>query len=100
MKRLQVIITGDNVQRCGFRNFSSQIAEKLGLSGKAAYIDHHLAVEIEGLEEKLNQFLEFCKIGPEGSMIKSIETQELPALGLKGFEVIHGIVNSSLKTAS
>lgn len=100
MKRLHLTIKGDNIQRCGFRNFISQIADKLGISGQAAYIDHHLSIEIEGDEDKLTQFLEFCKIGPEGCVTKDIEITEMPVLGLSGFKVIHGVLSSALKTAS
>lgn len=99
MKRLQIIVKGDNVQRCGFRNFSAQIAQKLGLTGIAEYEDHHLVIEIEGPSETIRQFIEFCKIGPEGCQISSLEIIEIPATESGVFRIIPGIVSSDIKNA-
>lgn len=97
MKRIQITVKG-NVQRCGFRNYATQEAKQLGLSGKAVYLDHDIMIEAEGKPEAVNQFIEWCETGPKGCNIEAIECEELPLKNDQGFQIVHGIVFSESKT--
>ncbi len=94
MTRYHLCIKGSNVQRCGFRNFASQLARELGLSGQSAYIDQQLHIEVEGLKGQLKKFLDWCKTGPAHCQIEEVEVQELPLAGYGSFIVIPGVTST------
>lgn len=94
MKKRQRIIIKGNVQRVGFRHQAGELANELGITGKAVYINHDILIEAEGNEQELNQFLDWCRKGPEGCCIESIELTELPLLNQEVFEIVHGVLFS------
>lgn len=91
MKRYIITIAG-NVQRVGFRNYSSKEAKRLGLAGKAVYIDQDIMIEVEGLNDSLTQFIQWCHKGPEGCKIDGFDIKELPILGYASFEAVPGLI--------
>jgi acylphosphatase len=97
MKRIQITVKG-NVQRCGFRNYATQEAEQLGLSGKAVYLDQDIMIEAEGNNEVVSKFVEWCRTGPTGCTIESVECRDLPVIYEKGFRNVPGIVFSKNQT--
>lgn len=92
MKRFYITIKGGNVQRCGFRKVAVDLAQKMSLTGKATYVNHHLIIEAEGDEQSLLNFVGWCQQGPQGCMVDSLEYTEIPVTGSKNFEIIHGVV--------
>jgi acylphosphatase len=94
MTRYQVCIKGSNVQRCGFRNFASQLARELGLYGQSLYIDNLIQIEVEGIEDSLKKFIAWCKTGPAYCQIEEVIINELPLAGYKSFKVIPGVISS------
>lgn len=96
MKRFQITVKGDNVQRCGFRKLASQMARNLGINGQAFYIGRYLTIEAEGDADALNKFIQWCRKGPDTCLIDDIELNEIPLRGDCNFEVIHGILNEAV----
>jgi acylphosphatase len=92
MKRYYITIKGGNVQRCGFRKVAAEKARQLKLTGLAYYLDHHIAIEVEGDMTILESYLSWCKAGPLGCMIETVEFVEIPVKGSTSFEIIHGVV--------
>lgn len=92
MKRFYITIKGGNVQRCGFRKIAVDMAQKMSLTGKATYVNHHIVIEAEGDAQILENFLSWCQKGPRGCMVDSVEHTEIPVKGSTVFEVIHGVV--------
>lgn len=78
------------VQRVYFRKSSQVEAEKLGLVGWARNEDDG-SVEIlaSGSEEKLKEFIKWCKDGPEMAKVeKVVEDWSEETSDLEGFEAI------------
>lgn len=92
-KRYRIIIKG-NVQRVGFRHQAGELANKLGIVGKAVYINHDILIEAEGNEKELDLFLGWCRKGPEGCCIEDFELTDLPLLNQEVFEIVHGVMFS------
>ncbi len=93
-KRFEILIKG-NVQRVGFRNHAAEVADKLGITGTASYVDHDILIEAEGSPAQLDSFIKWCGKGPEGTTIESLEVKEtIPLHDLK-FVIVHGLIISS-----
>lgn len=92
-KRYHLIVKG-NVQRVGFRNHAAQVAKSLLLSGKAAYVDDCIEIEVEGLKTDIDSFISWCKVGPEGCVVTDFEMTEIVLTGETSFEIVHGIIFS------
>lgn len=95
MKRVHITVKGNNVQRCGFRNSASKTARELKLKGNAIYVDKSIEIDVEGSDDSINMFIEWCKKGPAHCQIEGVETAELPVYGFTNFEVIHGVYSST-----
>lgn len=86
-KSLRVIITG-SVQGVFFRQTAKKIAEGLNLVGFAQNKeDGSVYLEVEGNEENLNQFLQWCRVGPKDARVENIEAEEQPLKNFKKFEI-------------
>ncbi|HAH57094.1 MAG: acylphosphatase [Lentimicrobium sp.] len=92
-KRIQIYITG-NVQRIGFRVQAAENAVKFNIFGKAMYIDDGILIDAEGEPEPLNQFLAWCRKGPENCTIDTFAIHEMQPINYSCFEIIHGVVSS------
>ncbi len=93
-KRLEILVKG-NVQRVGFRNHAAEIAVELGITGSAAYVDHDILIEAEGNAEQLDSFVDWCRKGPAGCTIESLEITETILLHDSKFVIVHGLIISS-----
>lgn len=96
MKRYQITIKGPNVQRCGFRKHASVMACSLQLSGLAEYLNKDVFIDVEGKDDKINLFLQWCHIGPEGCMIEQVQIDECQVAGKNRFLLIPGVNFSRL----
>lgn len=92
-KRLQIFITG-NVQRVGFRMQSAENAAKYKICGKALYIDNGILIEAEGEANSLEQFVDWCRRGPENCTINTFNVHEMQPIHYKTFDIIHGVMSS------
>lgn len=71
------------VQGVFFRESTRQRAEQLGLTGYARNLPDHRTVEVtaEGEEGKLEELVEFLKMGPPAARVDSVETEWGPYTG-------------------
>ncbi len=86
MKRLHLKIYG-LVQGVYFRSSAQDKARELSLSGWAKNMpDGTVETVVEGGEEQLREYLEWCKIGPAAARVNKVEESwEEPSGELKGF---------------
>ncbi len=78
------------VQGVGYRYFIKRIAQEFGVTG---YVKNLKSGEvlIHGEAEKnvLEYLLEYCKIGPKHSDVKTVNYQEVPTESYKTFEITY-----------
>jgi len=88
MKRIQIIISG-RVQGVWFRHNTNIAGNKLGLKGFVRNLpDGNVEVIAEGNEEKIQQMINFCKTGPEGSYVEDVKIKyEKPKSEFKTFSI-------------
>ncbi|MBI4132680.1 MAG: acylphosphatase [Candidatus Sungbacteria bacterium] len=89
MERVQIHIIG-RVQGVFFRHSARLHAEKLGLTGWARNEDDaSVTIVAEGLEESLEQFLEWCRKGPPLAKIEQVRIEWTDATEeFKRFEIL------------
>ncbi len=78
LQTISVIIKG-KVQGVYFRHSSLEKAKAYGVKGTVKNLDDG-SVEIiaTGLPDQLNQFTEWCKLGPRSAVVESIDVTPLP----------------------
>lgn len=88
MKRVHIKISG-RVQGVFFRHHTFEAAVRLGLTGWVRNMPNGgVEVTVEGDENKLDQFILFCKTGPSSARVDNIEIKRLEATGeFNKFEV-------------
>jgi len=73
-KRVKIVIKGD-VQGVSYRYFAKDIAKKMGLTGWTEnQIDGSVLLVIEGDEDRVDEFIAWCK---EGSPLATVENMEV-----------------------
>ena len=81
-----------NVQGVFFRASARTHAEALDVTGFARNeSDGSVYIEVEGDEENLKQFIEWCRRGPERAVVTKVEAEEAPLKNFSRFEVNRGI---------
>jgi acylphosphatase len=82
-----VVVKG-RVQGVFFRDSTRREALRHGVVGWVCNrADGAVEAVFEGAPEAVEALVEFCKRGPRGAEVDSVETTEEPAEGLSGFEV-------------
>lgn len=75
MKRVHLIISG-KVQGVFFRTSAKNTAKRLNLKGFVKNLaNEDVEVVAEGPENKLNELVNFCKIGPPGAKVADIKIE-------------------------
>ncbi len=89
-KRVHIWITGF-VQGVGFRAAARRKASELGIVGYVRNSpDRRVEVVAQGQSEILDAFLAWCKKGPPGSKVQSVQVTEEAALNEFGnFRIRH-----------
>lgn len=80
MKSLSIQVIG-KVQGVSFRYHTQEEAERLGLNGFVRnQYDGSVYIEIQGPEDDLNLFLQWCQEGPRFARVDDlqVETSDLP----------------------
>lgn len=91
MKNLRIKIFGQ-VRKTGFLFFVKQFSKLYHISGFIKYTgETSLLIEAEGSETNLSRFLDYCKAGPSGSIIKDIRISEGEIQNYQAFEVIENV---------
>ena len=76
-KHLNIKISG-KVQGIGFRFCAYEKFVELGLAGKAENTeDRAVLVDVEGSEEKLEQLISWCRVGPTGAKVENVAVTEV-----------------------
>lgn len=87
MKHITIIVSG-KVQGVFFRASAKEAANKLNINGFAQnQTDGSVYIEAEGDEEKLNQFVEWCKQGPPRAEVINVEVHEGELKSFTAFEI-------------
>lgn len=88
MKRLHLKIYG-RVQGVYYRSSAEDKARELGLSGWAKNMpDGTVETVVEGGEEELQEYKEWCKIGSPAARVEKIDEEWEEASGeFKGFSI-------------
>ena len=84
-KHINIKISG-RVQGVGFRWSAYEKFVELGLTGRAENTpDWGVLIDVEGPEDKLAMLEEWCKQGPSGAKVESVEVREAagPFVALK-----------------
>lgn len=87
MKTLKIYISG-TVQGISFRQFIKESADKIGVRGYVRNLDDgRVEIIAEGIDEKVNEFLQVCKTGYTHAHIKNTVFQEIKHQGFDGFRI-------------
>ena len=89
--RLHAIVHG-RVQGVNFRNYTTDHARRLGLTGTVRNRPdgRSVAVEAEGDRMALEQLVSLLRQGPRFALVESVEVTWLAATGQEpGFRVVH-----------
>jgi len=87
MKHQQIVIKG-KVENTGFRFYVFRGASTLGIRGFVKLAEGGVMVEAEGEDEPLNNFGEWCRKGPEGSTVDSVNCLEKEPIGYEDFKIL------------
>lgn len=94
MKHLQVTISG-KVQGVFFRASTKAVADALGVKGLVMnQKDGSVYVEAEGDEFSLEEFLDFCRSGPEKSVVEKVVVQDGELKNYRNFEIVKKITRT------
>jgi len=87
-KQGAIIKVFGRVQGVGFRYYAHKKAAGLKLAGFVQNKpDGSVYIEVEGPEEKLDEFILWCHQGPGWARVTNVQVQRTPAWGYEIFEV-------------
>ena len=87
-KNYKLHITG-RVQGVFYRKSTQETAVELGLKGWVRNeADGTVKVEVEGSEDQLKEFVDWCKEGPPAAKVENVDIEESALKGYRSFEVI------------
>ncbi len=85
MASYRLTVTGI-VQGVGFRYFSMKTAIHYGLKGYVKNLSNGTVfIEVEGEEVIIEQFIEWCKVGPRGATVEDITIEVCPEKNHQSF---------------
>jgi acylphosphatase len=88
MRRVRVRIDG-RVQGVFFRASCRRLADDLGIAGWIRNApDGAVEAAFEGEDAAVQKLLEWCRHGPSGARVASVEVTEEPPSGAPGFRVV------------
>jgi len=90
METMHLLISG-KVQGVFFRETARRLAEKLHLKGWIKNCaDGKVEAVVTGDKSEVEQFIEFCKTGPERAFVENVEISKRETTDFQKFEVIRG----------
>jgi acylphosphatase len=88
-QRLHVVVRG-HVQGVNFRYSAQRQARSLGLNGWICNApDGSVEAVIEGEPDAVRSFVSWAHSGPSGAAVDSVDTDEEPPRGERGFRILH-----------
>jgi len=87
--RTRILITGI-VQGVLFRREITQLSRRLGVVGWVRNLpDGRVEAVAEGERERLNELIQFCRVGPSGARVKDIQVDWSESKGeFRSFKII------------
>ncbi|MGI8583739.1 MAG: acylphosphatase [Chitinophagaceae bacterium] len=90
MPTIHLLIKG-KVQGVFYRATSKKIADKLNLTGWIKNtINNNVEATVTGDEERLQQFINWCKNGPEKAKVENVVITKKPETPFIDFEIVRG----------
>ncbi|MBI5218719.1 MAG: acylphosphatase [Bacteroidia bacterium] len=90
MKHVRLRISGQ-VQGVGYRAFVRYCAKKSGVKGFVRNEpDGAVYIEAEGVENRLNDFISWCRKGPDFGYVSELVIEEGTIKGFTSFDIIYG----------
>ena len=87
MKHLDLRVSG-LVQGVFFRASAQRAAQELGLAGTARNeADGSVAIEVEGPDGQVDEFVAWCRRGPSHARVERVEVVEGEVRGMRGFVI-------------
>ena len=87
-QRLEVRV-GGRVQGVWFRASTRDEARRRGVDGWVRNLpDGRVEAVFEGEETALERMLAWCRVGPPGALVETVEESRGPATGLAGFIIV------------
>jgi acylphosphatase len=87
MQTVHLLITG-KVQGVFFRETARKVAEKLNIKGWIKNTpDEKVEAMITGDEQQVNDFIKWCKTGPDRAEVEEVIVSDQPETFFKEFEV-------------
>lgn len=88
MRAVDVVVTG-RVQGVFYRVSARDEASRLGVSGWIRNReDGAVVAHLEGEPHAVAELVEWCRHGPPGATVESVELSEAPTGGAAGFDVL------------
>ena len=88
LKQLNIRVFG-KVQGVWFRKSVKDQAERIGISGFVMNEpDGTIFIVAKGNSEQLDEFITYCKQGPEQAVVKNIHIEEEQVKDLEDFKII------------
>ncbi|MCI0480834.1 MAG: acylphosphatase [Candidatus Dadabacteria bacterium] len=86
MRAVRIIVSG-HVQGVGFRAFTQQRASLLNLTGWVRNLsDGSVEIHAEGDDDKVNEFLTWCRIGPRTARVDDVTAEDTRPEGFSDFK--------------
>jgi acylphosphatase len=87
-KTVGISISGQ-VQGVFFRQCTKEMAIKLGVNGGVKnHRDGSVYIIATGTQEKIEQLIEWCRVGPSNAKVENVEVKELPLQDFENFTII------------
>jgi len=89
MIAVRIKVTG-RVQGVFFRASTKEKADQLGVKGWVRNEpDGSVLIEAEGEESAINEFKQWCAIGPSAARVEKVSVQEVPKQDYHEFEITY-----------
>lgn len=87
-KALEITVSG-KVQGVFFRISTKAVADQIGVKGCIKNLqDGSVYIEAEAEEELLNDFLEWCKSGPDEAEVADVLVKDIPLKNFLNFNIL------------
>jgi len=88
MKTLKIIVSG-RVQGVFYRASTKAVADQIGIKGIIKNLpDGTVYIEAEGNESLMEDFVDWCKYGPDDARVDDISIEEIELKNYRNFNVL------------
>lgn len=93
MQSLQITLNG-KIYHTGFLFYVKQFAGLNNIRGTVYYSENNaIIIEAEGEEPDLDRFIEYCRIGPLGAEVSTLNVARSGRRGFDSFQIIENSNN-------